>query len=59
MDLKNIKLIEIPRISDPRGNLAVIEKDLFLMLSKEYIISMTCQVMLFVEVMLIKSNRSY
>lgn len=26
-DLEHIKLIEIPKISDPRGNLAVIEKD--------------------------------
>ena len=26
-DLNTIKLIEIPKISDPRGNLAVIEKD--------------------------------
>ncbi|TXE15604.1 WxcM-like domain-containing protein [Psychroserpens burtonensis] len=26
-DIKSIKLIEIPKISDPRGNLAVIEKD--------------------------------
>ncbi|WP_010136945.1 sugar 3,4-ketoisomerase [Ochrovirga pacifica] len=26
--MKNIELIEIPKISDPRGNLAVIEKDI-------------------------------
>ena len=26
-DIEKIKLIEIPKISDPRGNLAVIEKD--------------------------------
>ena len=28
MNLADCKLIEIPKISDPRGNLAVIEKDL-------------------------------